>query len=67
MYGHIYTEEGTERKAEGSDPLVEAPIVDDNADFSFFSDMRKKDHCYKHTETIYSIKVYVKNLNHPLP
>jgi hypothetical protein len=39
---------------------VEAPMVDEDADLSFFSDMRKKGHCYMPTETIYSIKVYVK-------
>jgi hypothetical protein len=59
MCGHIYIEEGTHRKAESSDTLVEAPMVDDDADISFFWNMRKKDHCYEHTETIYSIKVHV--------
>jgi hypothetical protein len=39
---------------------LEAPMVDDDVDFSFFWDIGKKDHCYKNTETIYSIKVYVK-------
>jgi hypothetical protein len=58
----MYIEEGTDRKAVSSDPLAEARMVvdDDDADISFFWNMRKKDHCYKHTETIYSIKAYFK-------
>jgi hypothetical protein len=42
MYGHIYTEDGRKRKAEGSDPLLEAPMTDDDADISFCWDMREK-------------------------
>jgi hypothetical protein len=41
MCGHIYTESGT-RETEGSDPLVEASMDDDDADICFYCDMRKK-------------------------